>query len=88
MAWLGAKAGLGTCAMPGWLMGAIDPKTGPVKVWPKATGVVPNTCCPWPLLPEEATDLMLLLPEEVVWALCVAVPTAVKYKAMGYGTTC
>lgn len=73
MVWLGARAGLGTCAMPGWLIGAIDPTTVPAKVWPKATGAAPNTCCPRPLLPEEATVeaavLLLLLTEEVVCAL-------------------
>lgn len=68
MAWLGARAGLGTCANPGWLMGAIDPTTVP-----KATEAAPNTCCPTPLFPEEATVeaavLLLLLTGGVVWAL-------------------
>lgn len=92
MAWLGARAGLGTCANPGWLIGAMDPTTGPAKVCPKATEAAPSTCCPMPLFPEEATVeaavLLLLLTGGVVWALRVAVPTAVKYKAMGHGTTC
>lgn len=51
MAWLGASAGLGTCANAGWLMG--------VKVWPKATEPPPNTCFPTPALPEEAAVLLL-----------------------------
>jgi len=73
MAWLGAKAALGTCANPGWLMGTIEPITAPAKVWLKATEAVPNTCCPMPLFPEEATEeaavLLLLLTGVVAWAL-------------------
>lgn len=92
MAWLGAKAGLGTCVNPGWLIGAIDPTTVPAKVWLNATGAAPKTCCPVPLFPEEdaleLVVLLLLLTGGVVWALCVVVPTAVKYKAMGHGTKC
>lgn len=92
MAWVGARAGLGNCANPGWLIGAIGPTTVPANVWPKATEVAPNTCCPMPLFPEEATVevavLLLLLTGGVVWVLRVADPNAVKYKAMGYGTTC
>ena len=67
MAWLGASAGLGTCAnaAPGWLMGAIDPTTVP-----KATEAAPSTCCPMPVFPEEATveeaELLLLLTGGVV----------------------
>ena len=69
MAWLGVRAGLDTCANPGWLMGAIDPTTVP-----KVTGAAPNTCCPMPLFPEEATVeaavlLLLLLTGGVDWAL-------------------
>lgn len=70
MAWLGATAGLGTCATPGWLMGA----TGPITV-PKEKEAAPSTCCPKPLFPEETAV--------VVWALWAAVPTTVKHKAMG-----
>lgn len=66
MAWLGARAGLGTCANAGWLMGAIDPTA---NVWPKATEAAPNTCWPTPLFPEEAAVLLLLLTGGVVWAL-------------------
>lgn len=89
MAWLGVRVGLGTCVMPGWLMGAIEPTTVPAKVWPNATGAAPSTCCPMPLVPEEPTVLLLLmLRAEVVWVLWVAVPTAVKYKAIGHGTEC
>lgn len=73
MAWLGARAGLGTCASPGWLKGAIVPTSVPAKVWPNVTGAAPKTCCPMPLLPEEATlevvVLLLLLTGGVVWAL-------------------
>lgn len=75
MAWLGARAGLGACANPGWPTGAIDPTTVP-----RATGAAPSTCCPTPLFPEEATveaaallvPLLLLLPPlagGVVWDL-------------------
>lgn len=68
MAWLGARAGLGICASPGWLIGAIDPTTVP-----KATEAAPSTCCPMPVFPEEATVeealLLLLLTGGVVWAL-------------------
>lgn len=73
MAWLGAKVDLGTCVNPGWLLGATDPTTVPAKLWPKATGEAPNTCCPMPLFPEEATVeavvLLLLLTGVVAWAL-------------------
>lgn len=81
MAWLGAKAGLAACVNPGWPIGATEPTTVPAKVWPKVTA--PNTCCPLPMLPEEAA--VLLLTGGVAWALWVAVPMAVKYKAMGMG---
>lgn len=88
MAWLEARVGLGTCVNLGWLMGVIAPTTVPATVWPKATGAAPSTCCPVPLFPEEATEeaAVLLLLTGVAWALCVAVPVAVKYKAVRYGT--
>lgn len=72
MAWLGARAGLGTCATAGWLMGA----TGPLTV-PRDKEAAPSTCCPKPLFPEETGVVV------VVWALWAAVPTTVKHKAMG-----
>lgn len=46
MAWLGAKPGLGICVIPAWLMEVTEPTTVPAKVWPKAKGVAPKTCCP------------------------------------------
>lgn len=71
MAWLGARAGLGTCVNADWLMGATDPTTVPAKVWPKATGAAPNICCPMPVFPQEATveTAVLLLLTGVAWAL-------------------
>lgn len=88
MAWLEARVGLGTCVIPGWLMGVIAPTSVPAKVWPTATGAAPSTCCPMPLFPEEATEeaAELLLLTGGAWALCVVVPVAVKYKAVRYGT--
>lgn len=93
MAWLGAKPGLGTWVTPAWLMEVIEPTTVPAKVWPKANGVAPKTCCPLPLFPEEAMEedevlLLLLLTVGVAWSLWVAVPTAAKYKAVGCGSPC
>lgn len=70
MAWLGARACLGTCAAPGWLIAA----TGPITV-PRDKEAAPSTCCPNPLFPVETGV--------VVWALWAAVPTTVKHKAMG-----
>lgn len=67
---LGARAGLGTCATPGWLMGAKVPITVP-----RDKEAAPSTCCPKPLFPEETGV--------AVWALWAAVPTTVKHKAMG-----